>query len=50
VPAGIFYPSVKAVIGNGVVVDPEALLKEMQMLEERGVSLGGLVISDRAHS
>ena len=49
VPAGIFYPSVRSVIGNGVVVDPEALLNEMQMLEERGVSLEGLVISDRAH-
>jgi len=49
VPAGIFYPAVRSVIGNGVVVDPEALLNEMQMLEERGVSLEGLVISDRAH-
>ena len=49
VPAGIFSPSVSSIIGNGVVVDPESLLQEMQMLEERGVSLNGLVISDRAH-
>lgn len=49
VPSGILYPGVKAVIGNGVVVDPEQLLKELDTLSERGVDTSGLVVSDRAH-
>jgi adenylosuccinate synthase len=50
VPAGIFYPDKVCVIGNGVVIDPPVLLKEIADLEERGVSVRGrLFISDRAH-
>jgi adenylosuccinate synthase len=49
IPAGILTPGKLAVIGNGVVVDPEALVKEMDGLASRGVDLSGLVISDRAH-
>lgn len=49
VPSGILYPGKQCVIGNGVVVDPEALLGEMQVLLDRGVDLSGLKISDRAH-
>lgn len=49
IPAGILTPGKKAVIGNGVVVDPEALLREIEGLESRGVDTSGLVISDRAH-
>lgn len=37
IPSGILRESVKCLIGNGVVLAPEALLKEMAMLEERGV-------------
>jgi len=37
IPSGILRENVKCIIGNGVVVSPEALLKEMKMLEERGV-------------
>lgn len=49
VPSGILSPGVKAVIGNGVVVDPERLLEEIATLSERGVDTSQLVISDRAH-
>ena len=37
VPSGIFYKDKLAVIGNGVVVDPVALLKELDGLNERGI-------------
>ncbi len=37
IPSGILRDNVKCIIGNGVVVSPDALLKEMKMLEERGV-------------
>lgn len=37
IPSGILRPGVKCLIGNGVVVAPDALLKEMSMLEQRGV-------------
>jgi adenylosuccinate synthase len=50
VPAGIFYPDKICVIGNGVVVDCAELLREIENLEERGVSVRGrLFLSDRAH-
>jgi len=50
VPAGIFYPDKTCVIGNGVVIDPPALLEEIADLESRGVSVRGrLFLSDRAH-
>ena len=37
IPSGVLRDNVKCVIGNGVVVSPEALMKEIGMLEERGV-------------
>ncbi len=50
-PTGILRPGVKAVIGNGLVVNPEALLKEIKSLTDRGVPISGenLMVSDRAH-
>ncbi|MAH73173.1 MAG: adenylosuccinate synthase [Cellvibrionales bacterium TMED49] len=39
IPSGILRPQVKCVIGNGVVIAPNALLKEIKMLEDRGVSV-----------
>jgi len=49
-PTGIVHPDKIAVIGNGVVVDPEALLRELDSIEKAGVTVGGrLFISDRAH-
>lgn len=50
IPSGIFHPRVRCVIGNGVVVDPEALLEEVRGLERQHFSVKGrLFVSDRAH-
>ena len=49
IPAGIFYPDKTAIIGNGLVIDPQALIDEITMLETRGVSTDRLMVSDRAH-
>jgi len=51
IPSGILYPDKTCVIGNGVVVDPEKLIEEMDRLRPRGVAIGAgnLLISDRAH-
>jgi adenylosuccinate synthase len=49
VPSGILYPNTTCIIGNGVVVDPKALIEEMNMLQEQGVDISRLYISERAH-
>ncbi len=50
IPSGILRPGVSAVIGNGVVVDPAALLEEIHTLEAAGVDVRSqLKISNRAH-
>jgi len=50
IPAGIFHPHVKCVIGNGVVLDPIALLDEIKQLQELNVDIKGrLLISHNAH-
>lgn len=50
IPSGILRPGVRAVIGNGVVVDPGALLAEMATLETAGIAVDAqLRISNRAH-
>jgi adenylosuccinate synthase len=49
IPSGILYSGKLAIIGNGVVVDPEVLIKEMDGLSSRGVDVSGLVISSHAH-
>ncbi len=49
IPSGILYSGKLAIIGNGVVVDPEVLIKEMDGLAARGVDVSGLVISGHAH-
>jgi adenylosuccinate synthase len=49
VPAGIFYPEKKCLIGNGVAVDPRVLLNEIDTLSGRGVSVANLFVSDRCH-
>lgn len=48
-PSGVIHPGKSVVIGNGVVVDPEVLLKELSELHERGYSSDNLKISDRAN-
>jgi adenylosuccinate synthase len=50
IPSGILRPGKQAVIGNGLVIDPEALLSEIDSLEAAGVPVtGNLFISNRAH-
>jgi len=50
IPSGILRPGKKAVIGNGLVLDPAALLHEIETLESAGVEVAGnLFISNRAH-
>ncbi len=50
IPAGILHPGVNCVIGNGVVIDPVALMDEIAMLEDHGIDVRGrLFISHRAH-
>ncbi|WP_286883800.1 adenylosuccinate synthase [Aneurinibacillus sp. UBA3580] len=49
IPSGIFYKEKICVIGNGMVVNPKALVKELDYLHSNGVSTDNLRISDRAH-
>ncbi|TCL72337.1 adenylosuccinate synthetase [Hydrogenispora ethanolica] len=49
VPSGILYPGTQCVLGNGVVINPGVLLKELAGLKDRGIDISGLKISDRAH-
>jgi adenylosuccinate synthase len=48
-PCGIFYPDTVSIIGNGVVVNPAVLNKEVDELNSRGIDTSRLFISDRAH-
>jgi adenylosuccinate synthase len=48
-PSGVLSPQVIPVIGNGVVIDPEVLLAEIDGLASRGVSCDRLLISANAH-
>jgi len=50
IPSGILRPGKKAVIGNGLVIDPAALLSEIDHLEAAGIPVAeNLFISSRAH-
>ena len=48
-PSGMLYPGKLCVIGNGVVLDPEQFLKELEDLHERGQDRARLVVSSSAH-
>jgi adenylosuccinate synthase len=48
-PSGVLSPEVTPVIANGVVIDPEVLLAEIEGLQQRGVSCDRLLISANAH-
>ena len=48
-PSGILRQGVTNVVATGVVINPKAFLDEIQSLTDRGVSIGELLISDRAH-
>jgi adenylosuccinate synthase len=51
IPSGILFPKTVCVIGNGVVIDPEVLLQEIDKLKERGIKVSpeNLKISGSAH-
>jgi len=50
IPSGILHAGVTCIIGNGVVVDPDALFKEVDELADGGIEVAGrLLVSDRAH-
>jgi adenylosuccinate synthase len=49
IPSGILYPGVKCVIGNGVVLNPEVLIEELDSLEKEGISTDNLRVSSNAH-
>ena len=48
-PSGILYDNVKAVLGNGVVIDPKVLIDEINNLKEKGYKVKNLYISEKAH-
>ncbi|MCA0972293.1 adenylosuccinate synthase [Halobacillus litoralis] len=49
IPSGIFFDEKICVLGNGMVIDPKALLDELAYLHDKGVSTDNLRISNRAH-
>lgn len=49
IPSGILSSNTKAVIGNGVVIDPKVLIEEIDKLHEAGYSTDNLFISNKAH-
>jgi adenylosuccinate synthase len=48
-PSGILYPDKTCVLGNGVVINPGVVLKEIKDMRDKGVDISRVVISDRAH-
>ena len=48
-PSGILYKGTTCIIGNGVVVDPQCLLEEIDNMQKRGVDTSGIRLSNRAH-
>ena len=48
-PSGILYQNIKAVLGNGVVIDPKVLLEEIDNLKANGYKVNNLYISEKAH-
>ena len=49
IPSGIFHPRTRNLLGNGVVINPPALVAELDGLAAAGFDGGNLFISDRAH-
>ena len=48
-PSGILYKGTHCIIGNGVVVDPQCMLEEMDAMTARGINVSGIKLSNRAH-
>ncbi len=49
IPSGIFNPNIINIMANGMVINPQALLQEIDALKTRGITDFKLYISDRAH-
>ncbi len=50
IPSGILHEGVKCLIGNGVVVDPQSLLQEIESLKKKNIEINGnLLIDFKAH-
>jgi adenylosuccinate synthase len=50
IPSGILHEGITRVIGNGVVIDPQALFAEVDELRKNGIDVGTrLIVSDKAH-
>jgi adenylosuccinate synthase len=49
IPSGIFYTDKTCVIGNGMVINPDALIEEINYIHDNGFTTTNLKISDRAH-
>ena len=49
IPSGILNKDVKAILGNGVVIDPKVLIEEINALKDSGHKVDNLYISDKAH-
>jgi adenylosuccinate synthase len=50
IPSGILHAGVTCIIGNGVVIDPQALFKEVDELGRMGIDVDGrLLVSEKAH-
>jgi adenylosuccinate synthase len=48
-PSGVLYPHITSVIGNGVVVNPATLIRELDMLTARGIDVSRVRVSRSAH-
>ncbi len=48
-PSGILNENIKAILGNGVVIDPKVLLEEIDNLKKHGYKVNNLYISEKAH-
>ena len=50
IPSGILHPGITCIIGNGVVVDPQALFAEIDELAKNGIDVAGrILVSEKAH-
>lgn len=49
IPSGILNKNTKAILGNGVVIDPKVLIDEINNLKNSGYSVENLFISEKAH-
>ncbi|GGM28425.1 adenylosuccinate synthetase [Paraliobacillus quinghaiensis] len=49
IPSGIFFQEKTSVLGNGMVIDPKAIVEELKYLHDKDVNTDNLRISNRAH-